>query len=156
MKESAHFPVVFWRLMSRMNRRMVAKYGQKSNVTKRILILTTLGRKSGQLRTTPLQYEEIDNVYYVASARGVKSDWYRNLEACPQVEVQVGDKRFTTHAKPMTDAKQIADFLELRLKRHPRFMGFMLRLEGLPGKYGREDLEKLASRLAIVELSESN
>ena len=52
----------------------------------------------------------------------------------------------------MTDTEQIADFLELRLIRHPHFMGAMLHLEGLPHKYSRTDLEKLAMRLAIVAL----
>jgi deazaflavin-dependent oxidoreductase (nitroreductase family) len=104
-----------------------------------------------------LQFEEVEGTYYVASARGEKADWYRNLVACPQVEVQVGDKRFSTLAKPMTDPGQIANFLELRLKKHPRFMGAMLRLEGLPSNYSRIDLEEFAERLAIVELpQESN
>jgi deazaflavin-dependent oxidoreductase (nitroreductase family) len=99
-----------------------------------------------------LQFEEVEGIYYVASARGEKADWYRNLLVNPQVNVAVGDKRFSTLARPMTDAGQIADFLELRLKRHPHFMGAMLRLEGLPSKHSRIDLEKFAERLAIVEL----
>jgi hypothetical protein len=71
------------------------------------------------------------------------------------VEVQVGDRRFDTLAEPMTDPSQIADFLELRLKKRPHFMGVMLRLEGLPRRHTRTDLEKFAERLAIVRLRQA-
>jgi deazaflavin-dependent oxidoreductase (nitroreductase family) len=139
-----------------MNRWLVSSYGPKSKASKQVLVLTTVGRKSGQLRSTPLQFEEVDGVYYVGSARGVQADWYRNLLACPQVEVKVRDQNFSTHAEPMIDPRRIADFLELRLKRHPRFMGIMLRLEGLPTKHSRADLEKFAKRLAIVALHQTS
>lgn len=152
MKDSPRFPLALWRVISRLNKRMLSTYGPKSKAAGRVLIITTIGRKSGQQRSTPLQFEEIEGVYYVASARGVQADWYRNLMACPQVNVRVGEKRFTSFAGPMTDPVQIADFLELRLKKHPHFMAAMLRLEGLPRKHTRTDLEKFAERLAIVAL----
>lgn len=142
--------------MGRINRRMVSNYGPGSRAASRVLVLTTVGRKSGQPRLTPLQFEEVDGVYYVASARGAIADWYRNLVACPKVAVQVGGKYFSTVAEPMIDVEEIADFLELRLKRHPQFMRVMLRLEGLPGKYTRADLEEFAKRLAIVALPHSS
>jgi deazaflavin-dependent oxidoreductase (nitroreductase family) len=136
---------------------MLSRYGPKSKAASRVLVLTTIGRKSGQPRSTPLQFEEVDGIYYVASARGEKADWYRNLVACPQVNVLIGDKRFSTIARPITHPGQIADFLTLRLIRHPLFMGVMLRLEGLPTRYSRRDLEKFAERLAVVSLpQESN
>jgi deazaflavin-dependent oxidoreductase (nitroreductase family) len=121
-------------------------------MSKRVLVITTVGRKSGQPRSTPLQFEEVDGVYYVASARGRKADWYCNLIVNPQVEVRVKDQCFQTCAELISEPGKIADFLELRLKRHPGFMGIMLRLEGLPHKYSRTDLEKFARRLAIVVL----
>jgi len=131
---------------------MLSRYGAKSKAAARVLVLTTIGRKSGQPRSTLLQYEQVEGAYYVASARGVKADWYRNLVACPKVNVQVGDLRFSTLAELMTDPGQVADFLELRLIRHPLFMGAMLRLEGLPRKYSRKDLVKFGERLAVVAL----
>jgi len=152
MKDSPGFPLAFWRVMRQLNRWMLARYGPGSKVANRVLVLTTIGRKSGQPRSTPLQFEQVETAYYVASARGVKADWYRNLMACPKVDVQIGDMQFSTIAELMTDTDQVADFLELRLKRHPLFMGAMLRLEGLPRKYTRTDLEKFGERLAIVAL----
>lgn len=152
MRNSTRIPQVVWRVMRWLNQRILPRFGPKGKIAGRVLVLTTIGRKSGQPRRTPLQYEELEGVYYVASARGVQADWYRNLVAHPDVQVQLGEKCFSMIAKPMSDSGQIADFLELRLKRHPHFMGIMLRLEGLPGKYSRTDLEKFAERLAIVQL----
>ena len=156
MKRSPRIPVVFWRVIRQLNKLMLSRYGPRSKASSRVLILTTIGRNSGQPRSIPLQVEEVEGVYYVASARGIQSDWYRNLVACSKVDVQVGGKRFSTLVELMTDPMQIADFLELRMKRHPHFMGIMLRLEGLPRKYSRTDLEKFAKRLAIVALHQDN
>jgi len=156
MKRSPRIPVVFWRVIRQLNKLMLSRYGPRSKASSRVLILTTIGRNSGQPRSIPLQFEEVEGVYYVASARGIQSDWYRNLVACSKVDVQVGGKRFSTLVELMTDPMQIADFLELRMKRHPHFMGIMLRLEGLPRKYSRTDLEKFAKRLAIVALHQDN
>ena len=39
-----------------------------------ILLLTSTGRKSGLPRVTPLQYEEIDGAWYVASAKGARAE----------------------------------------------------------------------------------
>jgi deazaflavin-dependent oxidoreductase (nitroreductase family) len=152
MKASPRFPLFFWRVIGLLNRRLVSSYGPKSKASNQVLVLTTVGRKSGQLRSTPLQFEEVKGIYYVASARGTKADWYRNLLANPLVGVRVKEQHFNTCAEPITQQEKIADFLELRLKMHPRFMGIMLRLEGLPAKHSRTDLEKFAERLAIVAL----
>ena len=154
MKSSPRIPAAVWRVTNRLNKLMLSTYGPKSKAAGRVLVLTTVGRSSGLPRSTPLQFEEVEGVYYVASARGIQSDWYRNLVVCPKVDVWVGGKRFSTIAELLTDPQQIADFLELRLKRHPHFMGIMLHLEGLPPHYSRTDLEVFATRLAIVVLKQ--
>lgn len=115
-----------------------------------ILLLTTTGRRSGLPRVTPLQYEEVDGAFYVGSARGVKADWFRNIVCNPRVRVQVGSRAFEAAAEAVTDPCRIADFLELRLRRHPRMIGAILRAEGMPAPPGRRDLEAYAKRSALV------
>jgi deazaflavin-dependent oxidoreductase (nitroreductase family) len=116
-----------------------------------ILLLTTTGRKSGLPRVTPLQYEEVDGLVYVASALGTRADWYRNILADPCVQMQIGlRRRFQGMAETVTDPGRIADFLELRLKRHPRMVGAILKSEGLPEAPSRAELEEYAQRLAMV------
>jgi deazaflavin-dependent oxidoreductase (nitroreductase family) len=118
-----------------------------------ILLLTTTGRKSGLNRVTPLQYEKIGEDYYVGAARGLKSDWVRNIQSCPQVEVRVGAKRFHGVAEVVTDPARFADFVEVRLQRHPFMIGLIMeKAHGLPRHPSYEQLEELGRAEAFVIL----
>lgn len=58
-----------------------------------ILLLHTVGAKSGQPRLTPMMYQKLDRGYAVfASKAGAPShpDWYHNLRAHPQVRAEIG------------------------------------------------------------------
>jgi deazaflavin-dependent oxidoreductase (nitroreductase family) len=118
-----------------------------------VLLLTTTGRKSGLKRITPLQYEEIDGELYIGSARGVKADWFRNIQANPQVELRVKSHQFQGIAEPVTNPERIADFLEVRLQRHPRMVGGMLRAEGLPPNPSHAQLAAHAENMAMVKIT---
>ena len=59
------------------------------------LLLTTTGRRTGRRVTTPLIYvRDGDDYLVVASKGGAPShpDWYRNLDADPQVTIRVGSR----------------------------------------------------------------
>ena len=67
------------------------------------LLLTTTGRKSGEQRTTPLVYgRRGDDLLIVASRGGTVEPpaWYRNLEAHPEVGVQVKGDVFEPRPGP--------------------------------------------------------
>jgi len=69
------------------------------------LLLTTRGRRTGQLHRTALIYgKEGDNTIAVASRGGNKNHpaWYLNLVANPEVEVQVGADKFKARAHTAT------------------------------------------------------
>jgi deazaflavin-dependent oxidoreductase (nitroreductase family) len=69
------------------------------------LLLTTTGRRSGEQRTTPLIYGRHGDDYLVVASKGgsdAPPAWYRNLQADPDVEVQVKEQRFTAHARDAT------------------------------------------------------
>jgi len=118
-----------------------------------VLLLTTTGRKSGKPRVVPLQYEEIDGRICLGSSRGIKADWVCNILADPHVEVRVKARRFKGTAEVVTDAARIADFLEVRLRRHPRMIGAILKMEGVSGAPGLADLEKYAAQSAIAVIT---
>jgi hypothetical protein len=99
---------------------------------------------------TPLQYDEIDEIFYVGSARGDKSDWYRNILADPQVEVQVKSHRFTGLAEAIADVERVADFLEIRLARNPIMMGNLFQIMGFPRKPDRTQIEEYANHRTMV------
>ena len=116
-----------------------------------ILLLTTTGRRSGMKRVTPLQYEMIGSDYYLGAARGVKADWVRNIQSNPQVEVRVCEKCILGIAEVITDPSKFADFMEVRLERHPRMIGLIMqKAHGLPKRPSREQLEDLAKDEVFV------
>lgn len=116
-----------------------------------ITLLTTTGRKSGEKRVTPLQYEKIGKDYYLGAARGVKADWVRNIQVDSQVELRVGAKQIHGMAEVVTDPSRFADFIEVRLQRHPRIIGFIMqKAHGLPKLPSREQLEEMAKTEAFV------
>ncbi|HSB02723.1 MAG TPA: nitroreductase/quinone reductase family protein [Anaerolineales bacterium] len=120
-------------------------------VGKFILLLTTTGRRSGRKRVTPLQYEEIDGLYYLGAARGLKADWVRNIQSCPEVEIRVGVRHFYGFAEVVNDPARFADFMEVRLERHPRMIGLLMeKAHGLPRRPSRPQLEQLAVDEAMV------
>lgn len=71
----------------------------------RILLLTTRGRKSGTERTTPLIFERDGDDYLIVASRGGTDEppgWYLNLQAEPDVQVQVRGDVFRARARDAT------------------------------------------------------
>jgi deazaflavin-dependent oxidoreductase (nitroreductase family) len=67
-----------------------------------ILILTTTGRKSGEERSNALIFGRNGDDLLVVGSRGGAPDppqWYLNLQANPEVHVQMKGDRFAAHAR---------------------------------------------------------
>ena len=72
-----------------------------------VLLLTTVGRKSGKQRTTPVGYMEQDGNYVVSASNSgfaAHPAWFHNLESNPRVTVQVGSRHLTAVAEPAQGA----------------------------------------------------
>jgi len=72
-------------------------------------ILTTIGRKSGEPRDSPLLYlREGDRIVVVASQGGRDTHpmWYLNLVANPKVKFQVRGEKLQLIAREATDAER--------------------------------------------------
>lgn len=70
-----------------------------------MLLLTTIGRKSGRLRTTPLMYlEDGQDIVVIASNSGDDRDpgWWRNLKTHPEATIQLGGDRRKVRAERAT------------------------------------------------------
>jgi deazaflavin-dependent oxidoreductase (nitroreductase family) len=66
-----------------------------------LLILHTIGAKSGQERLNPVAYiKDGDRLVIIASKGGAPTnpDWYYNILANPQVTVEVGTEQFAASA----------------------------------------------------------
>ncbi|HEX3790148.1 MAG TPA: nitroreductase family deazaflavin-dependent oxidoreductase [Pseudonocardiaceae bacterium] len=69
----------------------------------RLVLLSTVGARSGQRRTTPMMFHrDDDRLLVVASNIGAPRhpDWYLNLVAEPKVTVEIGDQTYEALATP--------------------------------------------------------
>ena len=92
--------------------RYVATNGEEGYVWRNgapILILTTVGRKSGASRSNALIFGRHGDDYLVVGSKGgfpTAPSWYVNLVANPEVHVQVKGDRFAAHAHTATPAEK--------------------------------------------------
>lgn len=73
------------------------------------LLLTTVGRKSGKLYTHPLLYAKDGEHFIIVGSKGGSNahpNWYYNLLAKPEVELQVGPDEFKAQATLATGAER--------------------------------------------------
>ena len=149
-------PKSLYHAMRGLNARMAANYRRGIGPTGVVLLLTTTGRKTGLPRQTPLQFEVVDGLITIASARGQEADSFKNILANPRVHVQVQKREFDAAAEPVTDPRRIADFLEMRLRRHPVMVRLIMHLfDGLPLRFPRARLEEDQPAKALVILHET-
>jgi deazaflavin-dependent oxidoreductase (nitroreductase family) len=97
------------------------------------LLLTTVGRKSGRPRQSVvdvLGHDVGTDTYYVVSAYGSRSDWYRNLQANPALRAQVRWRRFPARATVLSQ-EQAEELLLDFWHRHRLYARIVFRLVGL-------------------------
>lgn len=74
-----------------------------------MLLLTTIGRKSGKPRTRPLLYLRDDSRYVVVASYGGNPNhpaWWLNLVEDPSAEIQIGSEHLRVHAREATDEER--------------------------------------------------
>src|SRR6476659_5510970 len=92
-----------------------------------MLLLHTVGAKSGQARTNPMVYvTDGDRLVVIASKGGADSnpDWYYNLRANPIVTVEVGNERFQARATPVTEEPERSRLYAMMVEHRPGFADY--------------------------------
>ena len=151
MPDKSATPLI-WKLMKIIKPLPILAHSSIPGLRDMVLVLTTTGRNSGLARLTPLQYERSGDLLYIGSARGLKADWVQNIIQDPRVAVLIQGQEIAGIAHVIMDRKATIEFLELRLKRHPRMMKDVLRIEGINGEPDLKALEEIARRIALVEI----
>jgi deazaflavin-dependent oxidoreductase (nitroreductase family) len=88
-----------------------------------ILLLNTVGRKSGRKRTSPLLYVmDGDNFVVIASKGGAPTHpaWYLNLKANPEATVEVGDREVRVRAEE-ADSEEKARLWQRMVEMYPTY-----------------------------------
>ena len=76
-----------------------------------LLLLHTKGTKSGLERINPVAYFIDDNRYVVIASKGgadTNPDWYYNMKAHPDVQIEVGDEKINARAEEITGPERDA------------------------------------------------
>lgn len=91
------------------NRRVIEQFRAGGEIDgmhrDRLVLLTTVGRRTGQRRTSPMMFHRDDQgLFVIASNAGAlrHPDWYLNLVADPHVSVEIGSETFDALAVPLT------------------------------------------------------
>ncbi|WP_412748880.1 nitroreductase/quinone reductase family protein [Krasilnikovia sp. M28-CT-15] len=90
---------------------------------RRLLLLTTRGRRTGQPRTSPMMYvDDGARLLVIASNAGAATDpqWYRNLVADPHVTVELPGRSYAARATPLSGADYDRQWARIK-QDHPFF-----------------------------------
>lgn len=96
-----------------------------------ILLLTTVGRRSGKPRTSALIYGRSGDHYLLVASKGGSPRppaWYVNLREHPEVEVQVLGDRFKARARDATPEEKPAMWQEM-LRHWPPYEEYQQRTD---------------------------
>jgi deazaflavin-dependent oxidoreductase (nitroreductase family) len=103
----------------------IASFGQAP-----LLLLTTIGARSGQPRTSPMMYLADDahsnRVYVFASAAGDDKNpaWFHNLIGnCGPIEVEIGDDLHRASAEVLPEPQR-TEIYATQADRYPGFAGY--------------------------------
>jgi deazaflavin-dependent oxidoreductase (nitroreductase family) len=100
-------PRRYIRAMADMNQEIIAEFRANDGVVggyfegKPVLLLHHTGAKSGTERVNPLMYNtDGDKIVIFASMGGAPKnpDWYHNLKANPDAEIEIGTDRYPVRA----------------------------------------------------------
>ncbi len=94
--------------------------------TQNILILSTVGRKSGQTRSIPIAYFFHEGKYLIVESnwgRDNHADWYFNLQSQPQATLEVKGKTVSTNAR-FAAGEEYTRLWDYVTMKHPPYWGY--------------------------------
>jgi deazaflavin-dependent oxidoreductase (nitroreductase family) len=104
-------------------------------------VLRVKGRKSGEIRTVPVNLLTVDGTRYLVAPRG-ETQWVRNLRAAGgNGELALGKKIEAFHATEIADTDKEA-ILRAYLKRWKAEVGVFF--DGVDAKSPKEEVERIA------------
>lgn len=93
-----------------------------------MLLLHTVGAKTGRPRVNPLVYlPDRDRFVVIASKGGAPTnpDWYHNLLANPDVEIEVGPQTIAVRAVEIQDEREREALYARQVERRPGFAEYL-------------------------------
>jgi deazaflavin-dependent oxidoreductase (nitroreductase family) len=124
-------------------------YANRRALSGQIMVLVHVGRKTGRIRRTPVNYVILDGDVYCTAGFGAVADWYRNLLANPQVEVWLPHGWWAGLAEDVSDSPERLALLRQVLIAS----GFAARAAGLdPMRMSDEALDAASRSYRLVRI----
>ena len=120
----------------------------------RFLMLTHIGRKTGQLRRTALEvlrHDDATDTYFVASAWGERPNWFRNVQKTPEVLIQLGGRWLRASAERLPARAAWRGILDYA-RRHPVLIRIFTRLFGWRTGDTEADILAFAEHTIVLAL----
>ena len=117
----------------------------------RFVLLTHVGRRSGKTRQTILALLHFDarTQEIMAISAWSASEWYKNIQACPALQVETGFTHYAPAQRFLT-TEEIALLFEEYRRERPIFSRIVCRIPGWKWDSSHEELLELARTLRGV------
>jgi deazaflavin-dependent oxidoreductase (nitroreductase family) len=121
-------------------------------ITGYIMVLRTIGRKTGKVRYTPLNYSIMDGFVYCIRGSHLRGQWFHNLMAHPEVEIILPSGTRAGIAQKVTDPQESVRAIRQTMKNG----GFAAFIYGFNPFTAQDDVvrEKTKAVTAIRIISE--
>jgi len=98
-----------------------------------MLLLHTVGARTGTPRVNPLVYLPDGDRFVIFATKGgapTNPDWYRNLMAHPDVEVEIGTETIPVHAQEIQDDAEREGLYARQIERREGFREYPDKAQG--------------------------
>jgi deazaflavin-dependent oxidoreductase (nitroreductase family) len=120
-----------------------------------VMLLTTKGRKSGNLRSTPIGYFRIGGVIHLFSAWSKATSWYKNMIACPEdVWIQIGLHQWAVMWIELKDPDEIMRTIAKFVTESPAQAHYLFGWDPDLDRLDQADFSNLINRILIVRFFE--
>ena len=94
--------------------------------TQTILLLHSVGRKSGKHYITPIAYFYLDGIYFVVASnwgKGTNAAWYHNLRANPRARIDVNGEEIPVIARD-AQGREYVELWKYAVEHHPPYLEY--------------------------------
>jgi len=113
-----------------------------------IMVLKTIGRKSGVVRYAPVNYTIYKGNVFCISGGRQSSDWYKNLHTNPKIEIILPGGNIYSHMDEITDSDEKV-LIARQVLKNAGFAGFLVGYN--PFKISDEELKTKIADLPVLQ-----
>lgn len=115
------------------------------------MLIATTGRKTGKRRETlvdMMDYNPTTDTYYIEAAYGSHADWFKNIQANPLFNAQVGRRKFIAQAEILNEG-DTGEILVQFFRRKPAYTRSVMAMVGMKFK-DEDELRVLGKNLTLL------